>query len=179
MFHIPFANIKVYAPYLGGGFGGKSDVSIEPMVAYIARFVPNHPVRLVLTRKEAFTSSLLGRGMRGKIKVGAKNDGKLVALKAEFFYSDGAFGDTACNVVTATGFVATGPYEYEHCEVDSYGIYTNTPPVGAYRGYGHPGSAPDERKNDQYSGPEAEYFPGRVNEEKLFSPMERLMPSDR
>ena len=138
MFHIPFANIKVYAPYLGGGFGGKSDVSIEPMVAYIARFVPGHPVRLVLTRKEAFTSSLLGRGMKGKIKVGAKKDGQLVALKASFYYSDGAFGDTGCNVVTATGFVATGPYEFEHCEVDCYGIYTNTPPVGAYRGYGHP-----------------------------------------
>jgi len=138
MFHIPFANIKVYAPYLGGGFGGKSDVSIEPMVAYIARFVPGHPVRLVLTRKEAFTSSLLGRGMKGKIKVGARKDGKLVALKASFYYSDGAFGDTGCNVVTATGFVATGPYEFEHCEVDCFGIYTNTPPVGAYRGYGHP-----------------------------------------
>lgn len=138
MFHIPFANIKVHAPYLGGGFGGKSDVSIEPMVAYIARFVPNHPVRLVLTRKEAFTSSLLGRGMRGKIKVGAKRDGKLVALKASLYYSDGAFGDTGCNVVTASGFVATGPYEYEHCDIDCYGLYTNTPPVGAYRGYGHP-----------------------------------------
>lgn len=138
MFHIPFANIKVHAPYLGGGFGGKSDVSIEPMVAYIAKFVPNHPVRLILSRKEAFTSSLLGRGMRGKIKVGAKKDGKLVALKASFYYSDGAYGDTGCNIVTATGFVATGPYEYEHCEVDCYGIYTNTTPVGAYRGYGHP-----------------------------------------
>jgi len=138
MFHIPLANIKVQVPYLGGGFGGKSDVSIEPMVAYIARFVPGYPVRLVLTRKEAFTSSLLGRGMKGKIKAGAKKDGKLIALKASFYYSDGAFGDTGCNVVTATGFVATGPYEYEHCEVDSYGIYTNTPPVGAYRGYGHP-----------------------------------------
>ncbi len=138
MFHIPLSQIRVHAPYLGGGFGGKSDVSIEPMVAYIARFIPNHPVRLVLTRKEAFTSSLLGRGMRGKIKVGAKKDGKLVALKASFYYSDGAYGDTGCNVVTATGFVATGPYEYEHCDVDCFGLYTNTPPVGAYRGYGHP-----------------------------------------
>jgi len=138
MFHIPFSNIKVHAPYLGGGFGGKSDVSIEPMVAYISKFVPGYPVRLVLTRKEAFTSSLLGRGMRGKIRVGAGKDGKLVALKASFYYSDGAYGDTGCNVVTATGFVATGPYEYEHCEIDCYGLYTNTPPVGAYRGYGHP-----------------------------------------
>ncbi len=138
MFCIPFSNIIVNAPYLGGGFGGKSDVSIEPMVAYISRFVPHHPVRLILTRKEAFTSSLLGRGMKGRIKVGAKKDGKLIALKASFYYSDGAYGDTGCNVVTATGFVATGPYEYEHCDIDCYGLYTNTPPVGAYRGYGHP-----------------------------------------
>ncbi len=138
MFEIPLSNIKVQVPYLGGGFGGKSDVSIEPMVAYISRFVPHHPVRLILTRKEVFTSSLLGRGMKGTIKVGAKKDGQLVALKAALYYSDGAYGDTGCNVVTASGFVATGPYEYEHCDIDCYGLYTNTPPVGAYRGYGHP-----------------------------------------
>ncbi|MEQ8223199.1 MAG: xanthine dehydrogenase family protein molybdopterin-binding subunit [Candidatus Eremiobacterota bacterium] len=138
MFHIPMANIKVEAPYLGGGFGGKSDVVIEPMCAYISSFVPGHPVKLVLTRKEAFTSSLVGRGMRGKIKIGAKKDGKLVALEASLHYADGAYGDTGCNVVTASGFVATGPYEYEHCKIDCYGVYTNSPPVGAYRGYGHP-----------------------------------------
>jgi len=76
--------------------------------------------------------------MRGKIKVGAKKDGKLVAIEASLYYADGAYGDTGCNVVTASGFVATGPYEYEHCKIDCYGVYTNTPPVGAYRGYGHP-----------------------------------------
>ena len=109
MFHIPLSNIKVVAPFLGGGFGGKSDVTIEPMVAYIAKFVPGYAVKLVLTRKEAFTSSVLGRGMRGKIKVGAKKDGKLVALESAMYYSDGAYGDTGCNVVTSLGFCSYRP----------------------------------------------------------------------
>ncbi len=138
MFHIPLANIKVIINYLGGGFGGKSDVTIEPLCACAARSVIGRPVRLILSRKEVFTSTALGRGLKGKIKVGAKKDGTLHALKASLYFADGAYADTACNVVQASGYVASGPYEIEHCTIDAYGVYTNTPMVGAYRGYGHP-----------------------------------------
>jgi len=138
MFGIPMARIKVIVNFLGGAFGGKSDLTIEPLVAYAARFVPGRPVRLVLSRKEVFTSSVLGRGMKGKLRVGARKDGTLHALEASLYFSDGAYADNSCNVVQAGGYVATGPYEIKNCKVDAYGIYTNTPPVGAFRGYGHP-----------------------------------------
>jgi len=138
MFGIPNTKIRVHIPYLGGGFGGKSDISIEPMVAYAASFVPGYAVKLVLTRKEVFTSSLVGRGMKGKMKLGATKDGKLQALEATMCFSDGAYGDTGWPVVTVAGHNCTGPYEIPNCTVDALGIYTNTPPVGAYRGYGHP-----------------------------------------
>ncbi|MDQ7827261.1 MAG: xanthine dehydrogenase family protein molybdopterin-binding subunit [Candidatus Eremiobacteraeota bacterium] len=138
MFHIPFANIKVHVGFLGGAFGGKSDVSIEPMVAYVARFVPGVPVRLVLSRKEEFTSGFVGRGLRGKIKLGAKKDGTLHAIEASLYFADGAYADGACNVVQAAGYVATGPYVIPNCAINAIGVYTNTPSVGAFRGYGHP-----------------------------------------
>ena len=138
MFGLPATKVRVRIPYLGGGFGGKSDVSIEPMVAYAASFVPGWAVKLVLTRKEVFTSSLCGRGMKGNMKLGATNDGKLVALKAAIYFSDGGYGDTGWPVVTVAGHNCTGPYEIPNCHVDSYGVYTNSPQVGAFRGYGHP-----------------------------------------
>jgi len=138
MFNIPASKVRVHIPYLGGGFGGKSDVSIEPMVAYAASFVPGYAVKLVLTRKEVFTSSLVGRGMKGRMQLGAKNDGTLTFLKAEMYFADGAYGDTSWPVDTVAGHNCTGPYEFPNVAVDVYGVYTNTPPVGAYRGYGHP-----------------------------------------
>ncbi|MEW6228512.1 MAG: xanthine dehydrogenase family protein molybdopterin-binding subunit [Bacillota bacterium] len=138
MFGIPAAKVRVHIPYLGGGFGGKSDVCIEPLVAYAASFVPGYAVRLVLSRKEVFTSSLLGRGMKGRMKIGARRDGTLTALEADLYFSDGAYGDTSWPVVTVAGHNCTGPYEFPNCKVDAYGVYTNSPPVGAFRGYGHP-----------------------------------------
>jgi CO/xanthine dehydrogenase Mo-binding subunit len=138
MFGIPTAKVRVHIPYLGGGFGGKSDVCIEPLVAYVASFVPGYAVKLVLSRREVFTSSLLGRGMKGRMKIGAKRDGALKALEAEMYFSDGAYGDTGWPVCTVAGHNCTGPYDFPAVKADVYGVYTNSPPVGAYRGYGHP-----------------------------------------
>jgi carbon-monoxide dehydrogenase large subunit len=73
MFKVPASKVRIHIPYLGGGFGGKSDVSIEPLVAYAASFVPGYAVKLVLTRQEVITGSLLGRGMKGHMRLGAKN----------------------------------------------------------------------------------------------------------
>ena len=138
MFNIPHSNVRVHASYLGGGFGGKSDVTIEPMIAYVARSVPGYAVKFVCSRKEVMTSTVLGRGVKARAKLGAKRDGTFTAFQAELYFSDGAFGDTATNIVTVAGHNCVGPYAINNCHVDAYGVYTNTPPVGAYRGYGHP-----------------------------------------
>ena len=138
MFKMETSRIRVHSPFLGGGFGGKSDVAMEPLVAWAASFVPGYAVKLILTRQEIFTGTLLGRGMKGSMKLGAKKDGTLTALSAKMYFADGAFGDTGLFVDTVAGHNCTGPYEIPNCHVDSYGVYTNSPPVGAFRGYGHP-----------------------------------------
>ena len=140
IFAIPNSKVRIHVPYLGGGFGGKSDVITEPLVAYIASFLPGYTVKMVLTRKEVF-GTILGRGLNGKMKIGATKDGKLTGINASLYFTDGAYADTGFNVVTVAGHNCTGPYEFENCHIDSYGVYTNTPMVGAYRGYGHPEGA--------------------------------------
>ena len=138
MFKLPMNKIHIHIPYLGGGFGGKSDYTIEPLLAFVSRFVPGYYVKFVLTRKEVFTGSLLGRGMKGRMKIGATSEGKLIGIEAQLYFANGAYADTSCNVVLAAGHNCVGPYFFPNCNLKSFGIYTNTPPVGAFRGYGHP-----------------------------------------
>ncbi len=139
MFNLPMNKIHINIPsYIGGGFGGKSDYTIEPLLATVAQFVPGYYIKFVLSREEVFVGTVLGRGMRGVMKIGTKKNGIFVGVEVTQYFSDGAYGDTSCNVVLAAGHNCVGPYHFKHCNIKSFGVYTNTPPVGAYRGYGHP-----------------------------------------
>ncbi len=134
---IPVSDVRIHIPELGGCFGYKSDVTVEETVAWIASFVPGYPVKWVASRKEDITSTLLGHGIRTVMKMGSKKDGTLVALKTTVYHSTGAYSDTGVNVLMAATHNSTGPYEFPHCDLTGYSVYTNTPPVGAFRGYGH------------------------------------------
>ncbi len=134
---IPVADVRVHTPDLGGCFGYKSDITTEQTIAWIASFVPGRPVKWMASREEDFTSTLLAHGIRTKMKIGAKKDGTLVAIKSTLYHSGGAYADTAVNVTIASTHNSTGPYEFKHCDLTGYTVYTNTPAVGAYRGYGH------------------------------------------
>ena len=138
VFKLPIAKVKVIAPYIGGGFGGKSDYTLEPLVATVARVFKGKVVRLVLEREEMFFGTVLGRGCKMKIKIGFDEQKKIKAMKIMLAFQAGAYGNNAINIVEGAGHNATGPYYVENLVVDSYGVYTNTPPVGAFRGYGHP-----------------------------------------
>ena len=136
-YHRPASQVRVRIPEVGGCFGYKSDITVEQTVAWIASHVPGRPVKWVASRQEDFTSTLLGHGFRHHMKVGAKKDGTLVALKADILHSTGAFADTGVHVCNAATHNCTGPYEFKHALLSSKCVYTNTPPVGAFRGYGH------------------------------------------
>ena len=136
-YDVPVADVRVHTPDLGGCFGYKSDITTEQTIAWIASFVPGRPVKWMATREEDFTSTLLAHGIRTRMKIGAKKDGTLVAIKSTLYHTGGAYADTAVNVTIASTHNSTGPYEFKHCDLTGYTVYTNTPAVGAYRGYGH------------------------------------------
>ena len=136
-YDVPVSDVRVHIPDIGGCFGYKSDITVEQTIAWIASFVPGKPVKWVATREEDFTSTLLGHGIRTAMKIGAKKDGTLVALKSIIYHTGGAYADTAVNVTMAATHNSGGPYEFSHCDLTGYTVYTNTPAVGAYRGYGH------------------------------------------
>ena len=135
---IPVSDVRVHIPDIGGCFGYKSDITVEQTIAWIASFVPGKarssgwpPARRISPPR------CIAHGIRTKMKIGAKKNGKLVAIKVDILHTTGAYADTGVNVTIASTHNATGPYEFEHCDLTGYTVYTNTPPVGAYRGYGH------------------------------------------
>jgi carbon-monoxide dehydrogenase large subunit len=134
---VPVADVRVHIPDIGGCFGYKSDITVEQTVAWIASFLPGVPVKWVASREDDFASTLIAHGMRSFMKIGAKKDGTLVAIQNTIYHSGGAYADTAVNVTIAATHNSAGPYEFQHCDLTGYTMYTNTPPVGAYRGYGH------------------------------------------
>ncbi|TFH05232.1 MAG: xanthine dehydrogenase family protein molybdopterin-binding subunit, partial [Spirochaetales bacterium] len=133
----PTGDVRVHTIDIGGCFGYKSDITVEQTIAYIASFVPGYPVKWVASRKEDFTSTLLGHGIRTRMKIGARRDGTLTALRTHVYHTTGAYADTGVNVVMAAAHNSSGPYEFPNCDLHGYSVYTNTPAVGAFRGYGH------------------------------------------
>ena len=133
IFKVPIADVRVIVFTLGGGFGGKLNSKLEPAAVLLAKKT-GRPVRMVARRAECF---LLGvqHECKVKLKTGVKADGTLVAVEAHCYYNSGAYGDTTPNLITR-GYAATGPYRVPHLYMDSYGVYTNTPPSAAFRGYG-------------------------------------------
>jgi carbon-monoxide dehydrogenase large subunit len=130
-------DVRVIAPYVGGGFGGKAGVNMEVIAAACAMKVPGYPVRIRYSRKQEFQNTSQRQELKAYIKMGAKKDGTIIALKHQLFWDVGASAEYGSNVVNATGFSAIGPYRIPNVWIDSYAIYTNRPPCGAYRGFGY------------------------------------------
>lgn len=137
MFGLKSTDITVKVEYLGGGFGGKSDVTIEPLLALTAKYLPGEWVKLILNREEAFTATVVGRGVEIRVSTAVSNSGRILGEKVRIFFASGAYGSYSRHIVNAGGFNSTGPYDIANVQTDSYGIYTNQPPVGAFRGYSH------------------------------------------
>jgi CO/xanthine dehydrogenase Mo-binding subunit len=135
MVKMPASRVRVITTTLGGGFGGKIDPAIEPIVVLLAQKA-RRPVRLALDRSEEFLTHTK-HGARIRIRTGVTRDGRLVAHHATCWYNGGAYAkETAEKIVR--GYASTGPYRVPNIHVDSYGVYTNIVPSAAFRGFGIP-----------------------------------------
>jgi len=150
--NLPPKRIRVIKPRIGGGFGGKQEVLIEDVCAHLT-IATGRPVRLECTREEEFTASRSRHPMRIKMKTGVKNDGTITANEMIVLSDTGAYGCHALTVTGNTGHKAMALYPaYGIDRGDGFAppdispnvrfyadiVYTNTPPSGAFRGYGVP-----------------------------------------
>ena len=125
--------VRVIVPPLGGGYGGKGHIRIEPLVAAIARKTNGRPVKFVLSRAEEFVT-VTKHAASISLKTGVKRDGTFTARQVTIYWNGGAYADASPLLVPAGMVRSVGPYRIPAVHVDSYGVYTNLPPTGAYRG---------------------------------------------
>ncbi len=134
---LPPKRIRVIKPRIGGGFGGKQEVLIEDIAAHLT-IATGRPVRLEYTREEEFIAARSRHPMRIKMKTGVKRDGTMVANEMYALSDTGAYGCHALTVTGNTGQKCMGLYNAPNIKFHAHVVYTNTPPAGAYRGYGVP-----------------------------------------
>ncbi|BBL80892.1 aldehyde oxidase [Rubrobacter xylanophilus] len=134
LFGMDEERVRIVSPPMGGAFGAKTFVRVEAIAACLARKA-GRPVKLVLGREEEWMT-LNRHPATIRIRLGARNDGTLIAAEIECWANTGAYADCGPGVAQKMGFAAPGPYRIPHVKVDSRCIYTNLPPAGAFRGYG-------------------------------------------
>ncbi len=134
---LPPEKVHVINLPMGGGFGGKEDVTVQ-ILAALGVLVTGRPVKMVLSRSESIRVSTKRHAEYLHYRTGAKRDGRLTAVEASIIGDTGAYASAGLAVLMRSAAFACGPYVVPHAKVDSYGVYTNNPPAGAFRGYGSP-----------------------------------------
>jgi CO/xanthine dehydrogenase Mo-binding subunit len=139
---LPEEKVRVIYPAIGGAFGGREDMSVQIVLALAVWRLEqrgiNRPVKIIWSREE----SIIGHHKRHpyviRAKWGATKEGKLTAAEMEVIADGGAYAYTSTKVLGNATLMCTGPYEFPNVKVDSYAVYTNNIPNGAFRGFGGP-----------------------------------------
>lgn len=130
-------DVRVIAPHVGGGFGGKAGVTMEIIPAALATKLKGYAVKLRYSREQEFINTYQRLGVVARIKMAVSEDGRISALDHKIYWDAGAYVEYGANVVNAVGLSAIGPYNIQNVSIDSVCVYTNLPPGGAYRGFGY------------------------------------------
>lgn len=134
---IPIHKITVIAGAVGGGFGGKAGIQLEPLAYLLSRAMEGRPVRLANTREQDLVGSPGAPGLSSRVRLAAMADGTLLAAEIEYLFDSGGYADYAVNVSRAAAYSCSGPYRIPNIRTDSLCVYTNHPFATAYRGFGH------------------------------------------
>lgn len=134
---LPMTKIRCIAPRVGGGFGGKSEATVEPIAVLLAKKA-RAPVRLVLSRVEDMTMMRSRHPGWIRLKTGATRDGRLVARECELWFDGGAYADDSPAVMNFALYFVRGPYDIPNVHCEGFAVYTNRLRAGAFRGFGNP-----------------------------------------
>jgi CO/xanthine dehydrogenase Mo-binding subunit len=134
IFRVSQARVRVTTATLGGGYGAKTYTKVEPIAALLAQ-ATGRPVRIHLTREEEFVT-ITKHGVKIRMKTGVTNDGRIVARQSTCLFNTGAYADIGPRLIKNGGYGTGGPHHIPNVWVDSYAVYTNLAPAGAFRGYG-------------------------------------------
>ena len=137
---VPEHKIRVIAPEVGGGFGSKTPIYADEMIASFCSMRLGRPVKWTETRSENYQATLHGRDHVEYVELAATREGKITGLRAVVYAGMGAYLSTASTGIPTIlhGLMYSGPYTIPNVKCDVYGAFSNTTPVDLYRGAGRP-----------------------------------------
>ena len=135
MLGLPAEKVKVRNCLVGGGFGGKEDVTVQHHAALVA-YLTKRPVKVKLTRAESLLIHPKRHPMEMEFSIGCDENGIIQGVAAEVIADTGAYASLGGPVLERACTHAAGPYNYQNFEIDGWAYYTNNPPAGAFRGFG-------------------------------------------
>ena len=135
MLGLPQDQVRVTAMMVGGGFGGKEDMSVQHHAALLA-WHTGRPVKVAFTRAESILVHPKRHAMEMEFTTACDGNGILTGMKATLISDTGAYASLGGPVLQRACTHAAGPYNYQNIDIDGKAIYTNNPPAGAFRGFG-------------------------------------------
>ena len=135
MLGLPAEKVKVRNCLVGGGFGGKEDVTVQHHAA-LAAYLTKRPVKVKLSRSESLLIHPKRHPMEMEFTLGCDENGIIQGVKASVVADTGAYASLGGPVLERACTHAAGPYNYQNFEIDGWAWYTNNPPAGAFRGFG-------------------------------------------
>jgi aldehyde oxidoreductase len=135
MLGLPPEKVRVVAAMVGGGFGGKEDMSVQHHAALLA-YLTKKPVKVSLTRDESILIHPKRHPMEMDFTTACDENGHLTAMKAVLLTDSGAYASLGGPVLQRACTHAAGPYNYQHVDILGHAYYSNNPPCGAFRGFG-------------------------------------------
>jgi CO/xanthine dehydrogenase Mo-binding subunit/aerobic-type carbon monoxide dehydrogenase small subunit (CoxS/CutS family) len=132
---LPINKVRFIMSPVGGGFGGKEDMIYQGMLALLA-MKTRRPVRLVFTREESIISTAKRHPARITLKMGLTRAGRIQAVEFKMICDGGAYGLSTEGVMRKAAILGAGPYNIPNLKMDTYGVYTNNTPSGAFRSFG-------------------------------------------
>lgn len=132
---LPQSQVRVIASYMGGGFGGKEDMTVEPYLALLV-WRTRRPVRMIWSRQESIQASTKRHPFTMRYRTAATRDGRLLGIETDIVGDAGAYPALSARVLFAGGALSIGPYSIPAVRVRSRAVFTNNVPASAFRGFG-------------------------------------------
>jgi CO/xanthine dehydrogenase Mo-binding subunit len=132
---VPQNKVRVIAAYMGGGFGGKEDMTVEPYLALLV-WHTRRPVRMIWDRQESLVASTKRHPFIMRYRTGATSDGTITAQQVEILGDAGAYPNLSPRVLFAAAACACGPYRVPNASITASAVFTNNVPSSAFRGFG-------------------------------------------
>jgi CO/xanthine dehydrogenase Mo-binding subunit len=134
---LPLNRVRMLATIVGGNFGGKNEITQEPVLALLSKKT-GRPVKGVFTRGEEFTASTTRHPFIMDYKTGVSKDGRIIARKVRLVADGGAYCSWSETALGKACILSAGPYRIDNLQVEAYAVYTNKTMAGAMRGFGAP-----------------------------------------